>query len=444
MTPVHPPRTETTSLTLTEPTITATSTGQQVVILGQGYVGLPLAQAAVDAGHHVVGYDTHSGKVAQIGKRISPIDDVTDRDLYDMYDTGRYHCTDDPARLAGFDVAVVTVPTPLRDGSPNLDHVLEAGRLLGDLARPGALIILESTVAPSTTRGPFTDAVFGPGVLIAFSPERIDPGNRTWTLRTTPKLVGGTTSEATRAARDFYETFCDTVLPVTSAEIAEAAKLLENTYRHVNIALINELARHLHALDVDVWEVIAAASSKPYGFQPFQPGPGVGGHCLPIDPAYLSDAVERRTGHPFRFVDLAMQINAAQPAYVVQRISELLNTARTAVNGSRIVALGATYKRGSGDMRESPAVQIIRRLAELGATVLVCDPHASRDDLDRLGAAVKVIGLDDLDEELDGCDAAVILTDHDEFPYPKIRNGLAPLVLDTRGRAVDSTKVTPL
>lgn len=431
-----------------EITITATSTGQRVVILGQGYVGLPLAQAAVHAGHHVTGYDIDPGRVAAIAKRTSPIDDVTDHHLADMHATGRYRCTDDPAMLAGFDVAVVTVPTPLKDGAPDLRAVLAAAALIGEHAVPGALVILESTVAPGTTRGAFTDAVFGPGLLIAFSPERIDPGNRVWTMRTTPKLVGGTTPDATRAARDFYETMCNTVIPVDTAEVAEAAKLLENTYRHVNIALVNELARHLHGLHIDTWQVIGAASTKPYGFQPFYPGPGVGGHCLPIDPAYLSDAVERQTGHPFRFVDLAMHINAAQPAYVVQRVIELLNTDRLPVNGSTIVALGATYKRNSGDLRESPAVPIIRRLAEMGATVQVCDPHASPEDLARLVDTtlgdVVVVELFELHQVLPRCDAAVILTDHTVFPYGEIGGGMAPRVLDTRGRFPSSTKVTAL
>lgn len=430
-----------------EITITATATGQHVVILGQGYVGLPLAQAAVAAGHKVTGFDTDPDKVHTITKCASPIDDVTDEHLAAMHATGRYECTDNPTLLDGFDVAVVTVPTPLKDGAPDLSAVLAAGQLVGDYARPGSLVVLESTVAPGTTSGAFTGAVVAPGLLVAFSPERIDPGNTEWTLRTTPKLVGGTTPEATQAAVDFYDTVCDVVIPVETAEVAEAAKLLENTYRHVNIALVNELARHLHGLNIDVWQVISAAGTKPYGFQRFYPGPGVGGHCLPIDPAYLSDAVERRTGHPFRFVDLAMHINAAQPAYVVQRVAELLNTARLSVNGASIVVLGATYKRDSGDLRESPAVPIIRRLAELGANVQVCDPHAKPDDLDRLidtmPEDVLAVELFQLREVLPTCDAAVLLTDHSVFPWSAIAD-LAPRVLDTRGRFVGHTKVTPL
>lgn len=429
--------------TLTPPentinTTTTTTSGRRVVVLGQGYVGLPLAQAAVKAGHHVTGFDIDADKVAAITKNLSPIDDVDSADLALMHATGNYRCTDDPNQLSGFDVAVVTVPTPLRDGAPDLAAVLAAGSLIGGHAHRGALVILESTVAPGTTRDAFTTAVrnYGPADLhIAFSPERIDPGNPTWTFGRTPKLVGGTTPAATQAATDFYDTICDTVVPVATAEIAEAAKLLENTYRHVNIALINELGHHLRALDIDVWQVITAAATKPYGFQPFYPGPGVGGHCLPIDPAYLSDAVERLTGNPFRFVDLAMQINADQPAYVVQRIAELLNDARLPVNGSAIVALGATYKRDSGDLRESPAVPIIRRLAQLGARVQVCDPCADPQDLARLTASmpgdVTPAELSDLARHLTGSDAVVVLTDHTAFPYQAIAD-LAPRVLDTR------------
>jgi nucleotide sugar dehydrogenase len=400
----------------------------------------------------VTGFDTDAAKVAAIAKNASPIDDVTDHDLTAMHAAGTYRCSDDPSILfAGFDTAVVTVPTPLKNGAPDLTAVLSAARTIGCHVRPGALVVLESTVAPGTTRGAFTEALAAPGVHVAFSPERIDPGNQLWTFERTPKLVGGTSITATQLACDFYNTVCKVVVPVDDAEVAEAAKLLENTYRHVNVALVNELGRHLHGLDIDVWQVIEAAATKPYGFQAFYPGPGVGGHCLPIDPAYLSDVVERLTGNPFRFVDLAMQINASQPGYVVQRVAELLNEARLPVNGSTIVALGATYKRDSGDLRESPALPVIRRLAELGAHVQVCDPHADQQALAGLAVdipdGVTVIGLDELGGRLGGCHAAVLLTDHTGFPYHLLANGLAPRVLDTRGRFIacaNATNVTTL
>ncbi len=433
-----------------------TITPQRIAVIGQGYVGLPLARAAHTAGHNVIGFEIDEAKVDTIARDVSPIDDVTDADLARMHN-GFYTCTDDPGALAGSDVFVVTVPTPLRDGAPDLTAVISAAHLIGPHLQQGVLVILESTVAPGTTNGVFTEALSrtapaGVGFLVAFSPERIDPGNREWTFETTPKLVGGTIPSATRAAADFYRGICDRVVEVSSPEVAESAKLLENTYRHVNIALVNELARHLRALDIDAGEVIAAAATKPYGFQAFYPGPGVGGHCLPIDPAYLSDAVERLTGNPFRFVDLAMQINAAQPAYVVQRVTELLNDAHMSVRGSTIVVLGATYKRDSGDLRESPALPIIRRLAKLGARIWVCDPHAdpqtlaqfAKDSTDQY--PIDTVEVDDLPDDLPDCDLALVLTDHTEFSYAMVGE-LAPRVLDTRGgrsRYAHPSKITTL
>jgi UDP-N-acetyl-D-glucosamine dehydrogenase len=299
----------------------------RLVVVGQGYVGLPVAHAAVRAGHTVVGYDIDTAKVDQIRRGSSPIDDVTDADLLAMLATSRYTATSSASSLAGFDVAVVTVPTPLREGRPDLTAVIAAARTLGQSLRPGSLVVLESTVAPGTTAGIFTETLQAASGLtagdgagqfrVAFSPERIDPGNATWTLETTPKLVGGVSAAGTAEAGEFYRTICREVVCVVGAEVAELAKLLENTYRHVNCALINELGRHANVLGVDIWQVIAAARTKPYGFQAFYPGPGVGGHCLPIDPVYLSDGVERITGRPFHFVDLAVEVNAAQPAYVV-------------------------------------------------------------------------------------------------------------------------------
>jgi UDP-N-acetyl-D-glucosamine dehydrogenase len=417
-------------------------TERRIAVIGQGYVGLPVAHAAHEAGYTVIGYDVDDKRVDELAEPRSPIEDVTDDDLFKMLATGRYLPTSDPGHLAGVDVAIVTVPTPLTAGRPDLTAVLAAARAISDYARGVQLVVLESTVAPGTTRRAFTDAL-GDGqadlsrTLVAFSPERIDPGNAMWRFSNTPKLVGGTTNAATFAAAAFYETLCETVEVVESAEVAEMAKLLENTYRHVNIALVNELGRHAHRLGIDIRAVVAAAATKPYGFMSFQPGPGVGGHCLPIDPVYLSDAVER-TGHPFAFVDLAMQINAAQPAYVVDRVAELLNSQRKPVNGSRILALGASYKAGSGDLRESPAIEVIERLRARGGEVFVCDPHADQLALHRLG--LPTVDVRDLVTSAAATDLVVLLTNHPEFPHERIA-GAAPLVFDTRDAFADAPNV---
>jgi UDP-N-acetyl-D-glucosamine dehydrogenase len=270
-------------------------------------------------------------------------------------------------------------------------------------------------------------------VHVAFSPERIDPGNREWRFANTPKLVGGLDAASGKTACAFYEGICETVVPVETAEEAETAKLLENTYRYVNIALVNELGRHTHELGINVWNVVRAAATKPYGFQAFFPGPGVGGHCLPIDPEYLADAVQRDAGAGFEFVRLAMQINRAQPAYVVRRITELLNAERRTVNGSSILVVGAAYKPDTGDLRESPAVEVISRLAALGADVTVYEPHAPGF----VDGPEQLIGL------LDRFELAVILTNHSDVPYDAIVRAV-PLVLDTRGALVAHPAVTTL
>lgn len=450
---------------------------RQLLIIGQGYVGLPLAQAAISAGHTVHAHDTNDAKVTAISAGRSPIEDVTDADLQAMRETGRYYCTTTLPTFQPFDVAIVTVPTPLRDGRPDLTAVLAAARTIGHALAESArrlgkgfglpLVVLESTVAPGTTAGVFTRALeqasrlcVGLDFHVAFSPERIDPGNPQWKFANTPKLVGGVAPTATQLAADFYGTICAQVHTTATAEEAEAAKLLENTYRHVNVALVNELGRHLRAMGIDIWNVVRAAATKPYGFQAFYPGPGVGGHCLPVDPAYLADAVQRATGAGFDFIELAMQVNRGQPAYVVQRIMELLNDGPgRAVKGSEILVVGAAYKRDSGDMRESPAVEIIERLAQLGAEVTVYDPCASSDDMARLAGAGgygDVWPLQhpaDLARQLqsgpkdgaagDRYHLAVILTDHENVPYGEIVRTV-PWVLDTRGKLETSKTVVAL
>jgi UDP-N-acetyl-D-glucosamine dehydrogenase len=425
-------------------------------VIGQGYVGLPVAHAAVHAGHTVVGYDIDERKVHDLLQSRSPIDDISDNDLAGMLGTGRYRPADSASALDGCSTFIVTVPTPLRDGRPDLTAVLAAARDIGPHLRDGDLVVLESTVAPGTTRGEFRDALATTAdVHVAFSPERIDPGNTAWRFANTPKLVGGLDATSGKTACVFYEGICDTVVPVDTAEEAETAKLLENTYRYVNIALVNELSRHTHELGIDVWNVIRAAATKPYGFQPFFPGPGVGGHCLPIDPEYLADAVQREVGAGFEFVRLAMQINRAQPGYVVQRITELLNTDHRTVNGSSILIVGAAYKPDTGDLRESPAVEVISRLAVLGADVTVYEPNAGPDAHHLLTAATCSSGrgtvgiVDSPDQLADMLDVpgrfelAVILTDHSTVPYDAVVRAL-PRVLDTRGALASHPAVTTL
>lgn len=421
-------------------------TENKVCVVGQGYVGLPLAKAAVDAGYTVYGYDIDRAKVDGLRNGVSPIEDVTDQDVKDMLATGRYELSSKHYALEpeyeSVDVWVITVPTPLTAGAPDITYVLNAARTVAPYVKHGALVVLESTVAPGTTRGEFLAAMkssrMGPLIpgetfMLAFSPERIDPGNKAFNFSNTMKLVAGADPRSHAMAMDFYNTICQNIYGATSMEVAETAKLLENTFRHVNIALVNELARHCHALDIDVWDVIAAASTKPYGFMPFYPGAGVGGHCLPIDPAYLSDKVKKQTGQDFHFVDLAMRINDSQPKYIVDRIADILNDASLPVKDAGILVMGYAYKPNTGDARETPARAIVDLLTARGARAIVCDPHVSADDMpwDDIDAFI-----DDLSELERGTygdiDMVVVATGHDRFvdQYETIDAWCVP-ILDT-------------
>jgi UDP-N-acetyl-D-glucosamine dehydrogenase len=305
-------------------------------------------------------------------------------------------------------------------------------------------VVLESTVAPGTTAGIFTrELVQGAGALsaaagdfhVGFSPERIDPGNAQWRFGNTPKLVSGTTEAGRDAIAAFYRSICDVVVPCDSPDVAELAKLLENTYRHVNIALVNEVGRHAHQLGIPIWDVVRAAATKPYGFHAFYPGPGVGGHCLPVDPVYLSDRVESEVGRPFDFVDLAMRVNDEQPDYVVERAMHLLNGRKQSVNGASVLVLGIAYKANTGDMRETPAARIVERLRELGAAVSICDPYAfpSPDDSSPRWSDVKIEHVGDVASGAARADLTILVTDHDNLPYAAIARS-ANLILDTRNR----------
>ncbi|WP_045878232.1 nucleotide sugar dehydrogenase [Pseudofrankia sp. DC12] len=405
----------------------------KLVVVGQGYVGLPLTMRSVAAGWHVVGVDVDEYRVKRLAVGESYIDDVTDGDLRAALATGRYEPVADYGPAAGFDVAVVTVPTPLRDGVPDVLHVGEAGRRLAPLVRPGVTVVLESTTYPGTTEelfGPLLEAgsglVAGRDFRLGYSPERIDPGNRTWNLGNTPKVVCGVDEASLAAVRAFYDTIVTQTVPVSSTRTGELTKLLENTFRHVNIALVNELAMVAGQLGVDVWEAIDAAATKPYGFMRFTPGPGVGGHCLPIDPSYLSWRVERSVGRPFRFVELANDINDHMPDHVVARVGLMLNDRGRPVRGSRILLLGLSYKKNSGDARESPAVRVATLLAGLGADVRATDPHV---DPAQVRAPVRLVELDEA--ELAAADLVVVLVDHDLFPRGLVTR-FARVVLDTR------------
>jgi UDP-N-acetyl-D-glucosamine dehydrogenase len=408
----------------------------RVVVVGQGYVGLPLAVRAAQCGHEVIGYDVNTDRVSRLATGESYVEDVPSEVLGSVIATGAYRASTSARDCAGFDIAIITVPTPLRDGAPDLSYIEESTRTLARFLRPGATVVLESTTYPGTTEelvGPLLEEgsglSAGTDFHLGFSPERIDPGNPTWTFTTTPKIVSGIDEMSLKAVQEFYDSVVETTLAVRSPREAELAKLIENTFRHVNIALINEFAMVAHDLDIDVWQAIDAAASKPFGFMKFTPGPGVGGHCLPIDPSYLSWQVKQTLGQPFRFVELANDINDHMPDYVVQRISASLNRERKPINGSRILLLGMAYKKNTGDARESPAARVAMLLTQMGAEVSGADPHVV--EAGHLYEGVRRV--EPTAQELAAADAVVLLTDHDSFDYELVREH-AKYVLDTRRR----------
>ncbi len=404
----------------------------KLVVAGQGYVGLPLAMRAVEVGWDVVGVEPDESRVARLRSADSYVEDIPSADLAAALAAGRYLPSAGYADCDGFDVAVITVPTPLREGIPDLSYIEESSRSLAGLLTPGATVILESTTYPGTTEelvAPLLEEgsglKAGTDFHLGYSPERIDPGNKQWTFVTTPKVVAGVDEASTARVRDFYDTVVDRTVPVSSPKEAELTKLLENTFRHVNIALVNELAMFAHELGIDVWEAIDAASTKPFGFMRFTPGPGVGGHCLPIDPSYLSWQVKQSLGQPFRFVELANDINDHMPDYVVHRVSASLNEQRKPINGSRILLLGMAYKKNTGDARESPGPRVAGLLAGMGGDVRVSDPHV--DSAPPAGTSQVELTAD----EVRGADLVVVLTDHDGFDFDLVAEH-ATHVLDCR------------
>ncbi|MCX5402607.1 nucleotide sugar dehydrogenase [Streptomyces sp. NBC_00335] len=408
----------------------------RVVVVGQGYVGLPLAIRAAEVGHQVVGYDVDARRVKSLAAGESYVEDVSSARLAKALELGTYQVSDQARDCGGFDVAVVTVPTPLQDGAPDLRYIEESAHTLARFLRPGATVVLESTTYPGTTEelfGPILEdgsgLTAGVDFHLGYSPERIDPGNKVWGFQQTPKVVSGVNALSLKAVETFYAGLVDTTVPVRSPKEAELAKLLENTFRHVNIALVNEIAMFARHLDIDVWQTIEAASSKPFGFMKFTPGPGVGGHCLPIDPSYLSWRVQRELGQNFRFVELANDINSHMPEYVARRVMDALNAKRRSVNGSRILLLGLAYKKNTGDARESPAVRVSQLLLDMGAKVRAADPHV----VESIKVDARLSRVEPTRKELAAADVVVLLTDHDSFDYPMITEH-ASLILDCRNR----------
>ena len=406
----------------------------KVGIIGLGYVGLPLAVAFAEAGHEVVGLDTDARKVEGLARGESYIEDVPTATLAPLRE--RILATADPAELGACDAVIVCVPTPLTSSrEPDLSYLLDSANALSKVLKPGQLVVLESTTYPGTTRDQLLPILEQSGMTVgvdfhlAFSPERIDPGRTDYTVRTTPKLVGGITAACAERARELYALICDQVVVLSSPETAELSKLLENIFRSVNIALVNEMAQLCDRLGIDIWEVIDAAATKPFGFMRFDPGPGMGGHCLPVDPFYLAFKAREHDFYP-EFIELAGKVNQAQPAFCVERIERALNDIGKPVNGSKILILGASYKAGVGDTRESPALKIIDLLSKKGAEVVYHDPYVpvlkrSRHYDFNLGS----VALSR--EELQRADAVVVATDHTAFNYQFVVDASA-LVIDTR------------
>jgi UDP-N-acetyl-D-glucosamine dehydrogenase len=415
------------------------SRDMQVAVVGLGYVGLPLAVAFAEAGFRVVGVDLDAGKVRSLNQGISYVEDVASGQVAPLVKSGHLKASTEYEALAGAEAVSICVPTPLRKtGDPDISYIIQAADSIAAWGGTGKLIVLESTTYPGTTeeivlpRLVKNGDTVGQDVFVAFSPERIDPGRKDYTIRTTPKVIGGVTESCLEVALALYGAIVDRPVPVSNTATAEMVKLLENTFRAVNISLVNEVVLMCDKLGLDAWEVVEAASSKPYGFMPFYPGPGMGGHCIPVDPRYLSWKL-RTLNYNARFIELASEINASMPAYVVDKVVSALNDESKAVKGSRILILGVAYKPNVGDLRESPALDIIHLLSERGAILSFNDPHV--DNLSDEG--VDVPGVPLTDHNLQDADCVVIVTHHDAFDWQRIGKQ-ARLIVDTR-HVVDSS-----
>ncbi|UFU07565.1 nucleotide sugar dehydrogenase [Ruania halotolerans] len=410
-----------------------------VVVLGLGYVGLPLAQEAARQGLRVVGLDISAPVVEQLNAGRSHIDDLSDADIAEMLAAG-FQATTDESVIDDSTAVVVCVPTPLaQDGAPDLGAVTGAVSTIARHVHPGLLVVLESTTWPGTTEEIVQPVLEGGGlevgvdIHLAFSPERIDPGNAVYGIKNTPKVVGGVTPACTEKAAAFYSRFIDTVVPAKGTREAETSKLLENTFRHINIALVNEMARFCHELGIDLWNVIDLAKTKPFGFQAFYPGPGVGGHCIPIDPNYLSYTVRTRLGYPFRFVELAQEVNSGMPAYVTRRAQDLLNEDAKALRGANVLLLGVTYKPNIADQRESPAVPLAEHLLTGGANVTFHDPNVTTWHLGHDPATSRSLErVPDLDEAVRSADLVILVQNHSSYDLDSLTSA-AHRFFDTRG-----------
>lgn len=403
-------------------------------IVGLGYVGLPLAREIAFSGLSCRGIDSDESRVAALQTGLSHIDDVSNEDLIRMLRSG-FVASTDVSVLSQVDAVVICVPTPLSvEGGPDLAAVRQAANSIATILKPGQLIVLESTTYPGTTEEVLIPLLQRSGLRagidfnVAFSPERVDPGNQNFRIRNTPKVVGGFTESCAQRAASMYEQFIETVVVARGLREAEMTKLLENTYRHVNIALVNELSHFCHILGIDLWDSIRCASSKPFGFEPFYPGPGVGGHCIPIDPNYLSHHIQTHIGQPFRFVELAQEINQAMPAYVARRAQDLLNSLGKAVKSSKVLLVGITYKANVADLRETPAYAVAQTLLAWGAELEFSDPYVEEWKVnDSL-----VARSDDLASSAVSADLVILLQNHARLGT-KVLQDLECVVLDTRG-----------
>jgi len=402
-------------------------------VLGLGYVGLPLAVVFAESGFKVTGIDPIEAKVQQIRAGKSYILDIRDEQIKRLVDSGNLTATSDFSVLADIDAVSICVPTPLRKtGDPDLSYILAVADSLKEFVHKGMVIVLESTTYPGTTRELILPKLeekgmeVGKDFFLAFSPERVDPGRTDWTTTNTPKVLGGITPACLEVSNAWYSSALETVVPVSSAEVAEMAKLLENTFRMINIGMVNEMAIMCDRLGVDVWEVIEAAATKPFGFMKFLPGPGLGGHCIPIDPLYLSWKL-KTVNYSARFIELASEINTSMPRYTVSKVQDTLNTRKKALNGSNVLVIGVAYKPDIDDLRESPALDIIHLLGQKGAQVSYHDPYIQSLNHDD----IKMDSVKDLDAAVKAADCVVIVTNHSAYDYPKMLAN-AQLIVDTR------------
>ena len=400
-------------------------------VVGLGYVGLPLAVEAANCGLNVLGYDINSERVQLINEGNSPIEDISNEELSKSQQN--LHVTTENKELSNCNNIVISVPTPLTDYQPDLSYVINAAKTVGENLVQNQVVILESTTYPGTTievlipnLEKMSGLKAGDDFFVGYSPERIDPGNEVWKFKNTPKVISGINEVSTQKIHSFYKSIIDETVLVKGTKEAEMVKLLENTYRHVNIALINELAMLCKMLGIDIWEVVNAAKTKPFGFESFKPGPGVGGHCIPVDPEYLSFKT-RQIGKPVRFVELAQEINNSMPSYVVNQVNEILNNNKLILNNSKILLLGVAYKKDISDMRESPAIDIAELLLDKNADISYYDPH-----VEEFKASNQIINREINENSFDNYDMLLVLTPHSKFTEIDFSN-LKTIIFDTTG-----------